>query len=124
MQMNEITFETARPIDGYAPGGFRVGGIWRHGSLLLAAQWWEGWPATAPDGITAASLGRVLRAASDIDVLLVGTGPEIALIDADVRGVLEKAGIGVETMSTPSACRTYNVLLAEGRRVAAALIAM
>ncbi len=124
MQMNEITFASARPVDSYAPGGFRVGGTWRPGSLLLTAQWWEVWAAAAPGEVSTESLGRILRAARDIDVLLVGMGPEIAPVPAEARKALEAAGIGVEPMSTPSACRTYNVLLAEDRRVAAALIAM
>jgi uncharacterized protein len=57
-----------------------------------------------------------------IDVLLVGTGAEIAHLPADFRAALEAAGIGVETMNSPAAARTYNVLLGEGRRIAACLL--
>jgi uncharacterized protein len=55
-------------------------------------------------------------------VLFVGTGAEIAHIPPELRVALEDVGIGVEIMSSPAACRTYNVLLSEGRRVAAALL--
>jgi uncharacterized protein len=58
----------------------------------------------------------------ELDVLFVGTGPEIAHLPAAFRETLEEAGIGVEPMSSPAACRTYNVLLSEGRRVAVALL--
>ncbi len=60
--------------------------------------------------------------ASRIDVLLIGTGTETRHIPAELRAQLEEAGIGVEAMNSPAACRTYNVLLAEGRRIAAALL--
>ncbi len=64
----------------------------------------------------------VLDTSGDIDVLFVGTGAEIAHPPAGFRNALEDAGIGVETMASPAACRTYNVLLSEGRRVAVALM--
>ena len=57
-----------------------------------------------------------------IDVLLVGTGAEIAHVPAAFRTTLEDAGIGVEVMASPQACRSYNVLLGEGRRVALAAL--
>jgi len=57
-------------------------------------------------------------------VLLIGKGADIAPLTRETRAALEAAGLGFEVMSTPSACRTYNVLLTEGRRVAAALVAM
>ena len=64
----------------------------------------------------------MLGLAGQIDVLFVGTGPEIAPIPAEFRAPLEAAGVGVEIMNTPAACRSHNVCLAEGRRIAAALL--
>ena len=55
-------------------------------------------------------------------MLFVGTGAEIAHVPGGLPGALEEAGIGVEAMASPAACRTYNVLLSEGRRVALALL--
>jgi uncharacterized protein len=63
-----------------------------------------------------------LALAGRIDVLLVGLGPQITPVPRAFREALEAAGIGVEPMSSPAACRTYNVLLGEGRRIAAALL--
>ncbi|MBD3679216.1 MAG: hypothetical protein HUJ27_12570 [Rhodobacteraceae bacterium] len=115
MRLNEVTFTDARPIDGYGPGFFRVGGEVVTGAV-----------AVLPDGIKAwggyEDAGTLLAAAAQIDVLFVGTGAEIAHIPADLRHALEAAGIGVEVMASPPACRTYNVLLSEGRRVGVALL--
>jgi uncharacterized protein len=120
MRMTEIRMEGQRPVDGYGPGGFRIDGDWHEGSLVLLPAGVR--PLDGPP--TLESLAAVLAAAEELDVLLVGTGPEIAPLPRPVRAALEAAGIGVETMSTPSACRTYNVLLTENRRVAAALVAI
>lgn len=115
MQLNEMTFTGPTPIDGYGPGFFRIAGEVLDGPAALLpgqALGWAGLRDFAP----------FLAAADRIDVLLVGTGADIAALPTDQRRALEAAGIGVEVMATPSACRTYNVLLAEGRRVAAALL--
>lgn len=117
MQFNEIVFENARPIDGYGPGFFRVGGQVLDGSICVtptSVVSWGGFADSAP----------LLALSGKIDVLFVGTGAEIAHIPADLRTQLEAAGVGVEVMNSPSACRTFNVLLSEGRRVAAALLAV
>lgn len=120
MRMNEIPFEDQRPVDGYGPGGFRVAGEWHDGSLILLPSGTR--PLDGPPTIE--TLTAVLQAADELDVLLVGMGPEMAPLPPRLRTALEAAGIGVEAMSTPSACRTYNVLLTEARRVAAALVAL
>jgi len=115
MRLNEISYNDAVPIDGYGPGFFRVGGKRYDGALLVTptgVDAWGGFDETA----------SLLELADDIDVLFVGTGSEIAHPPRDFRSVLEDAGIGVETMASPAACRTYNVLLSEGRRVAVALL--
>ena len=65
---------------------------------------------------------RLLGLSGEVDVLFVGTGRETAHLPKDLRHRLEAAGIGVEVMASPSACRTYNVLLSEGRRVALAVL--
>ncbi|MDT8344283.1 MAG: Mth938-like domain-containing protein [Thermohalobaculum sp.] len=119
--MHEIRFEGQRPVDGYGPGGFRIAGVWHDGSLILL----PGGPMPMPgDGLSAAAIAPLLAAAAEIDVVLVGQGAEIAPLPRALREAFEAAGVGVEVMSTPSACRTYNVLLAEDRRVAALLLAV
>jgi len=115
MRLTEIDFETGTPIDGYGPGFFRIGGAVHEGHLLILpgqARGWGGLEDRQP----------LLGAASQIDVLFVGTGAQIAHIPADLRSELETAGIGVEIMASPTVCRTYNVLLSEGRRIGAALL--
>lgn len=115
MRMTEITFDERAPIDGYGPGFFRVDGRVRKGALLLLPSGlfgWSGWDDEA----------RLLDEAGGIDVLLVGTGAETAHLPRRFLDRIEGAGIGVEAMATPQACRTFNVLLGEGRRVGAALL--
>lgn len=115
MRLTEIHYENARPIDGYGPGFFRVGGEVLTGAQLITADEVEGWGGYD-------DLETVLSFAGQIDVLFIGTGAEMGPIPAIFRGALDEAGIGVEVMATPAACRTFNVLLSEGRRVAAALL--
>lgn len=115
MQLNEIDYGKARPIDGYGPGFFRVGGEVIEGPVLVTADSatvWGGYEDHA----------TLLPLAGQIDVLFVGTGADMAYLPPAFRAALEAAGIGVEPMASPAACRTYNVLLSEGRRVAAALL--
>jgi uncharacterized protein len=115
MQLNEVKFTEATPIDGYGPGFFRVGGSIVNGATLVTqtgARSWGGLDDPQP----------LLDLAGQVDVVFIGTGPEIAHIPVDLRAALEGAGLGIETMSSPAACRTYNVLLSEGRRVAAAVL--
>jgi uncharacterized protein len=105
------------PIEGYAPGAFRIRGGLLAGPLALTPEGalaWDGLPDLAP---------FITRQAS-IDVLLIGIGTEMVRPDAALAAEIaraETAGMGVDVMATPSACRTYNVLLSEGRRIAAAL---
>jgi len=115
MRLNEISYNDAVPIDGYGPGFFRIGGKKHEGAVLVLPTGVTGWGGFA-------DTDTILGAVSDIDVLFVGTGGEIAHLPHDFREALEEAGLGVETMASPAACRTYNVLLSEGRRVAVALL--
>ncbi|MGV6804937.1 MAG: Mth938-like domain-containing protein [Ruegeria sp.] len=114
MRLNEISYTNATPIDGYGAGFFRIGG-----------QVFQGGVLTGPEGTVAwggyADPEPVLALADQVDVVLVGTGADMTNIPAEFRETLEQTGLGVEIMNSPSACRTYNVLLSEGRRVALAL---
>jgi uncharacterized protein len=115
MRLTEITYSSAKPVDGYGPGFFRVDGKVLRGACLITpwdAGSWGGYADTAGP----------LTLVGRIDVLFVGTGAEIAHIPTEFREALEAAGIGVEVMNSPAACRTYNVLLSEGRRIAVAVL--
>ncbi|WP_407496584.1 Mth938-like domain-containing protein [Pseudooceanicola sp. MF1-13] len=114
MLLNEIDYGKARPIDGYGPGFFRVGDQVHDAPILVTADRVTAW--TGYDDPAA-----IMALKGQIDVLFVGTGPDMAYVPQAFRDAVEAAGIGVEPMTSPAACRTYNVLLSEGRRVAAAL---
>ena len=118
MRMIEIDYEAQPPIDGYGPGGFRIAGDWHDGPLILTAQGRETFAAP----VSLDTIAPILAAAKALDLVVIGQGPEIAPIPSEARQALEQAEIGIEIMSTPSACRTYNVLLTEDRRVAAVLV--
>jgi uncharacterized protein len=115
MKLTEIDFGAAQPIDGYGPGFFRIAGQVHPAPLLIA-------PGQVADWAGYDDPGPLLQLAGQVDVLFIGTGPEIAPLPRPLRETLEAAGLGVEIMNSPAACRTYNVLLSEGRRVAVALL--
>lgn len=115
MRLNQVTFSDAKPVDGYGPGFFRIGGEVFEGAVLTGPAGpvkWGGYEDTQ----------SLLDLAGEIDVLFMGTGTDVAHIPQTLRAALENAGVGVEIMNSPAACRTYNVLLSEGRRIALALI--
>lgn len=115
MRLVEVSYGAALAIEGYGPGFFRVGAHVLRGPSLVTPWDAGGWGGLEDSAGPLALAGR-------IDVLLVGLGAEIVPLPRALRDALEAAGIGVEPMNTPAACRTYNVLLGEGRRIAAALL--
>jgi uncharacterized protein len=112
------------PLDAFGAGGFRFAGMGHRGSILATPAGIRIWPVTAFSQIGPESLRPVLDEAGTIDFLLIGTGHDIAFIPAALRERFREAGITIEGMATGAAARTYNVLVAEERRVAAALIAV
>lgn len=111
-------------ITAYGDGGFRISGQRHQGSVLILNGIVQPWPVERAGDITALSLQAVTEAAATVELLLIGTGPSLALPTAAVRAALQQAGIASDSMDTGAAARTYNVLMVEGRRVAAALIAV
>lgn len=118
--------EPRRPpsIDAWGGGGFRVSGLWHPGSLLVIDDKPRAWPASALAALTPDDFVEVFAAGGAVEFVLLGGGLVNALPPRDVRDALKAAGIGLEFMSTEAAARTYNVLASEGRRLAAALIAV
>ena len=115
MRLTEIDFGSAQPIEGYGADFFRLGGVAHKAPVVFVpgqAVSWGGYDDTE----------TLLPLKGQVDVLFVGTGADIAHVPADFRARLEAEGIGVEAMASPAACRTYNVLLSEGRRVGVALL--
>ena len=111
-------------IDAYGDGGFRFADMSHRGSILVLPSGIRAWDTTEPRTIDAAALAPVLAEAGAIDLLLIGTGLDIAPLPEPLRRRLKDAGIGLDVMQTGAAARTYNILLAENRKVAAALIAV
>ena len=112
------------PIDAYGGGGFRFAGMSHRGSLLCLPDGIHGWPVVRAEDIDHSSLAQVLAQADRVDVLIVGTGADLVPLPRALRAELSDMRIVAEPMSTGAAVRTFNVLLAEERAVAAALIAV
>lgn len=115
----------APSIDAYGGGGFRLAGEWHAGSVLILKDEPRSWPVASMAGLNLADFRPVLDAgAAEVELVLLGTGAHNALPPREVREGLRAAGIGLEFMDTPAAARLYNLLTSEGRRLAAALIAI
>ncbi|MGO4125400.1 Mth938-like domain-containing protein [Inquilinus sp. YAF38] len=122
MEISSVIPPGRRMIDGYPPGGFRVAGTLYQGPMLI---WPEGevpWSLSRIEDLDVAALDPVRRIDPPVEVLLIGCGPRMTLLPSVLRRQIREAGIGMDAMDTGAACRTYNVLISEGRRAAAALI--
>lgn len=111
-------------IDGYGPGFFHFAGMASEGSILALPSGIHTWSAVTPADIGVQTLGPVLAQSDQIDMLIIGTGLEPWAVPDALRWRLRDAGIGIDAMPTRAAAATYNVLLAEGRLIAAALLAL
>jgi uncharacterized protein len=108
-------------FSGYGEGYVAVNGTRYTASLVVSGERLiADWPATSIQALTGDHLAAILELKPE--VLLLGTGARFAFPDPAVMAPLYQAGIGVEVMDTPAACRTYNILLGEGRNVVAALV--
>ena len=125
--IDDKTLPTPRPderqlIQAYGGGGFRIANVeYRHAVLVLSER-----TLALPIDDIAALLAAHLQSAIDAmprpEIMLIGCGMRAVQIPPAARLALRQAGIAVEVMDTGAACRTHGVLLAEGRRVAAALL--
>jgi len=122
--IREAHFPGRAPIEAYGNGGFRFAGMSHRGSVLCLPSGIYGWEPREPGIISAGDLERVFFESGDIEILLAGMGTELKPIPKSLREKLREAGISADPMSTGAAVRTFNVLLAEDRAVAAVLIAV
>jgi uncharacterized protein len=114
----------AHPIDGYGAGGFSFAGMSHRGSILALPSGIRAWDVSEPSQIDERSLAALLdEPLGAVEHLLVGTGATFVPLVPALRKTLRARGIVGEPMATGAAARTYNILLGEKRRVAAALIA-
>jgi uncharacterized protein len=112
------------PIDAYGKGGFAFAGMSHRGSLLCLPDAVWAWEVERPQEIDKYSLRRVLDAANSIDTLIIGSGADVWLVPAELRAAFRQVRVVIDAMQTGPAIRTYNVMIGERRRVAAALIAV
>lgn len=110
-------------IDGYGPNFFRLSGTVYEGPMLVFPTAIVSWSVTNIEDVTSDRVIDVVsQAPIDLEILLLGSGATMALVPREVRESAVDRGVSVDVMDTGAACRTFNVLLAEGRRVGAALI--
>ena len=107
-------------IRAWEPGRVRIADRWVAGNLIVSTdRVVEGWTTIAPAALTIADLAPALEL--EPVIIVVGTGTEQLLPDVELMAAVAERSVGLEIMSTPAACRTFNVLLQEQRRVVAAL---
>ncbi len=123
LELKPAHFPGRAPIDSYGDGGFRFAEMSHRGSILCLPSGIYGWVAQTTADLTIANFDRVLGE-EEVELVLVGTGDDLRPISQALRDRLAQKGIRAEPMSTGAAARTFNVLLAEGRAVAAALLAV
>ena len=110
-------------IERYGPGGFKISGTVFTGAVLILPDAAQAWSAAGMADVTEASL-KAAAEHGGIEILLLGCGRRMQMVPRALREALRAVGIVVDAMDTGAACRTYNVLAAEERRVAAALLPM
>ena len=111
-------------IDAHGAGGFRFGGMSHRGSVLCLPQGIWAWPVVFPDDVTDDALSRVFATPVDLDCFIIGSGTAPWRPPETLRARFREAHVSLDAMTTGPAVRTYNVMLMEGRRVGAGLIAI
>ncbi|NVK34802.1 MAG: hypothetical protein HWE23_10000 [Rhodobacteraceae bacterium] len=124
MEIREAHFPRRAPLDAYGNGGFRFAEMSHRGSLLCLPSGIYGWNFTEFSQLDLTSFEKVLAESDDVEVLLIGTGPELRPIPEEIKQAFREAGIISDSMSTGAAVRTFNVMLSEDRAVAAAVLAV
>lgn len=125
MELSNTDFGAQPPIEAYGDMGFRIDKKRVEGSMyLLPDAGMFPWGVTAIGDLTPAHFDEISAVHDSFDLLLLGTGPMLQFPSAEIRSYLTDIPLHFEVMDTGAACRTYNVLLGEQRRVAAALIAV
>lgn len=125
MRRSEATPYATLPIDAFGDGGFRIAGTRHEGHVLIVDGLVRPWPVSGDPPILTVGDFRAFTALSETpDMVVLGVGERLIHPAGDVRKAFREAGIGLEVLDTATACRTYNLLAGEARRVCAALIAV
>ena len=124
MDVTPLEVPGRQVIQSYGEGRFRIAGTLHAGSVLVWPERVEAWPVAEARAIGIDSLSAMAAADEATEILLVGCGARFLPVPAGLGEALRRDGMVLEWMDTGAACRTFNVLLGEDRRVAAALIAV
>ena len=124
MKITPSAPEKGQVVESYGAGRFRVSGELHEGSILIAPEGTQTWQVERIEDVTIESLEPLFEMTAGFDILILGCGPSLAMVAPSLRQALRERGVVIEPMDTGAACRTYNVLLSEARRVAAAIIAV
>jgi uncharacterized protein len=116
--------EGKKIIEAYGNGGFKVNAERIEGSIVIMPDAVFNWQISSFSAINIAALKDVIDNSKNIEILLLGCGKKIDFLPRDIEENLKQHKIKVEYLDSGSACRTYNVLLGEGRAIAAAIIAI
>lgn len=121
MALRELD-QANRRIERYGAGGFVIEGGTYKGAILVTGRAIVALALEDAASADADAVAAIIAARDDFEMILIGTGPRFGLLAKPAREALREAGVRFDCMDTGAACRTYNVLVAEGRRVAAALL--
>jgi len=124
LDINPVVPNDRQLVQAYGDGRFKVSGEVYEGSILIFPERTEMWSVGDAGRIDMAALDAVVAESHAVDLLLIGCGPRFAAVPKGLREALKAAGIVLEWMDSGAACRTFNVLVAEERRVAAAILAV
>lgn len=122
MDVTPLIPEGLQLIETYGDGAFRITGVRYQGAVFVFPDETQIWQQASVEDLTAAALSPVTDRETVPEILLLGTGARTEFVLPSIRAAIREKGPVVDVMDTGAACRTYNVLLAEGRRVAAALL--
>ena len=122
MDVTPLVREGRQIIESYGDGGFKVSGVAFTGPIIVFPERSIAWPNAAPDGLSVEMLARVFEDEDSPEILLVGCGATAVFLSPRLRAAIRERGPVVDAMDTGAACRTYNILMTEERRVAAALL--
>jgi uncharacterized protein len=124
LEVSTLVAEGSKMVTSYGDGIFRFGEQSITGSILMFPEAVYSWDVKTVDDITVDSFAPIIEAANTVEILLLGMGNRLTQVPMEWRRALKEHGIVIESMDTGAACRTYNVLVSEARRVAAAMIAV
>jgi uncharacterized protein len=122
MDVTPLVRKGQQIIQSYAGGRFKVSGTYYEGAVMVLPEGTVPWEAPGFDALQAQNFDFLIKKSDDLDVVLLGCGTEMKFLPSELKKSLKDKGLNIDVMDTGAACRTYNVLMAEGRRVAAALL--